>query len=298
MTNKDYRCGLVAIVGRPNVGKSTLMNHLLGQKISITSRKPQTTRHRILGIQTDEQTQAVFIDTPGIHSNAKKTLNKYLNRAASDALFGVDVVVVVVEALTWTDEDQRVLELAKIQEKPILLVLNKVDQIAEKNQLLAWIEKVVPSDDVDEIIPLSALKGINLDRLMELVKPQLPLAPPMFPDDQITDRSSRFLASEIVREKLTRRLGNELPYAVSVEIESYTEEENLVRIHALIWVERKSQKLIVVGNKGSTLKAIGMDARKDIERLIGCKVFLRTWVKVKESWSDDARQLTQLGYDD
>ncbi len=298
MTNKDYRCGLVAIVGRPNVGKSTLMNHLLGQKISITSRKPQTTRHRILGIQTDEQAQSVFIDTPGIHSNAKKTLNKYLNRAASDALFGVDVVVVVVEALIWTDEDQRVLELAKIQEKPILLVLNKVDKIVEKKQLLEWIEQVVPSDDVDEIIPLSALKGINLDRLMELVKPLLPLAPPMFPDDQITDRSSRFLASEIVREKLTRRLGNELPYAVSVEIESYTEEENLVRIHALIWVERKSQKLIVVGNKGSTLKAIGMDARKDIERLIGCKVFLRTWVKVKESWSDDARQLAQLGYDD
>ena len=298
MTNKDYRCGLVAIVGRPNVGKSTLMNHLLGQKISITSRKPQTTRHRILGIHTDKKAQSIFLDTPGIHSNAKKTLNKYLNRAASDALFGVDVIVVVVEALTWTEEDQRVMDLAKKQEAPILLALNKVDQIEEKNRLLEWIEQTVPVADVDEVIPLSALKEVNLDRLMVLVNQRLPIAPPMFPDDQITDRSSRFLASEIVREKLTRRLGNELPYAISVEIESYTEEENLVRIHALIWVERKSQKLIVVGNKGSTLKAIGMDARKDIERLIGCKVFLRTWVKVKESWSDDARQLGQLGYDE
>jgi len=293
-----HRCGLVAIVGRPNVGKSTLMNHLLGQKISITSPKPQTTRHRILGIHSGEGFQAVYVDTPGMHLGAKKAVNRYMNRTAATVLADVDLVLFVVEAGRWTEEDDSVLARLRELSAPVVLVVNKVDRLRDKGQLLPELEGLNAKMAFADVVPLSALKADNLGALEKVVSQLLPEGEPMFPDDQITDRSERFLAAEIVREKLMRRLGKELPYALTVEIEQFKSEGALLRIAALIWVERGSQKKIVIGKGGQGLKSVGEHARHDMERLFDRKVFLQLWVKVKEGWSDDDRALRSLGYTD
>ncbi len=293
---EPFRCGLVALIGRPNVGKSTLLNHLLGQKLSITSRKPQTTRHQILGIKTTDRAQFVFVDTPGLHKPRKRALNRYLNRAASSVLPSVHAILFVVEALRWTEEDELVLEHVKRAGVPTILVVNKVDRIEDKAALLPYLAEVAQKHDFAAVVPVSALRHDNLDDLEAELLRLLPESEPMFPEDQITDRSVRFLAAEIIREKLMRSLGQELPYDLTVEVERFEEEGNLVRIGALIWVDRPNQKAIVIGKGGERLKQIGQQARKDIEAMLERKVFLELWVKVKSGWSDDERALQSLGY--
>ena len=298
MTTEALRCGYVAIVGRPNVGKSTLLNHLLGQKISITSRKPQTTRHQVLGIKTDRQHQIIFVDTPGLHSDADKAINRYMNRAASSAIRDVDVIVFVVDRTAWTAEDQMVLEQVQRSGLPVILAINKVDLLADKSQLLPHLHRLAEKADFAAVMPLSALQQHNVEQLEQEILQFLPESEHFFPEDQITDRSQRFLAAEIVREKIMRQLGEELPYAVTVEIEEFSQDESVLHISAVILVERKGQKKILIGEKGSRLRSIGTDARVDMERLFDAKVMLRLWVKVKSGWSDDERALRSLGYDE
>lgn len=293
----DYRCGYVAIVGRPNVGKSTLLNHILGQKLSITSRKPQTTRHRILGIVTKQNSQTVYVDTPGIHGEEHKAINRYMNRAAVSALKDVDLVLFVVDGLKWSPDDDLVIEKIKASKLPVMLIINKVDEIADKEALLPRIQELTALHGFIEVVPVSALRGHNVSRLQELVAEQLPVSPPFFPEDQITDRSSRFLAAEIVREKIMRQLGDEVPYELTVEIEEFKQEGRLQRISAAILVEREGQKAIVIGTGGQRLKRIGTEARLDMEKLFNRKIMLSLWVKVKGGWSDDERALKSLGYD-
>ena len=290
--------GFVAIIGRPNVGKSTLMNHLIGQKISITSRKPQTTRNRVMGIDTEGEYQAVYVDTPGLHREEKKAINHLMNRAAESALGDVELVVMVIDPNRWTDDDEMAFHRVKQSGAPVVLVINKVDTIADKETLLPLIDRLSKSITFKDIVPVSALRGTNLHILKQLIHDALPEGDHMFPDDSITDRSSRFLAAEIVREKLMRQMGDELPYESTVEIEEFKEEEKLLRISAAILVERDGQKKMVVGAGGSRIKMIGTEARKDMEKLFDNKVFLRLFVKVKAGWSDDARALKSLGYDD
>ena len=292
------RTGFVAIVGRPNVGKSTLLNRILGQKLSITSRKPQTTRHQILGIKTEDDIQVVYVDTPGMHKNQEKAINRYMNKAATTAVKDVDLILMIIDRTRWTDEDDMVLEAVKQQRAPVVLVVNKVDFIQDKNDLLPYLEKVSKRHTFDQIIPISAKTGHNIDRLEHLIESYLPENQYFYPEDQITDRSSRFLAAELVREKIMRQLGDELPYAMTVEIEQFKHDGRIIEISALILVERASQKRIVIGEAGSRLKQIGQDARKDMELLFDCKVMLNMWVKVKSNWSDDERALRSLGYDD
>ena len=292
------RCGYVAIVGRPNVGKSTLLNHILGQKLAITSRKPQTTRHNMLGIKTEGDVQAVYVDTPGLHKHNDKALNRYMNRSASSALKDVDVVVFVVDRTRWTDEDQLVLEKVQHVKCPILLAVNKADRLEDKSELLPhlnWLAEQLPQA---EIVPISALQGQNLDTLEKLVGERLPESEHFYPEDQITDRSSRFLAAELIREKIMRQLGAELPYQITVEIEEFKQEGRILHIHGLILVERDGQKKIIIGDKGERIKRIGADARKDMETMFDSKVMLNLWVKVKGGWSDDERALRSLGYTD
>ncbi|MBE01654.1 GTPase Era [Marinobacter lutaoensis] len=293
----DSRCGFVAIVGRPNVGKSTLLNHILGQKLSITSRKPQTTRHQVLGIKTDGPVQAIYVDTPGMHEEEPRALNRYMNRAASSALVDVDVVVFVVDQLAWTPADELVLDKLSRVRCPVILAVNKVDKLANREQLLPHIEMLSKKREFAEIIPLSALKETNLAPLEAAVGRFLPKSVHFYPDDQITDRSERFLASEIVREKITRQLGAEVPYSVAVEIEQFKHEGKTLHIAALILVEREGQKKIIIGDKGARLRRIGQEARLDMERLFGSKVMLRLWVKVKRGWADSERALRSLGMD-
>ena len=292
------RCGFVALVGRPNVGKSTLLNHLLGQKISITSRKPQTTRHRIMGIKTVDEVQAIYVDTPGIHADGGKALNRAMNRTADASLRDVDVVVFLIEKLRWTAEDELVLRHLQGQRAPVILAINKVDQLAEKEALLPFIQQVAAYYPFSDIIPISALQGANLAAPERRTRQLLPLAPPLFPEDQVTDRSLRFIAAELVREKIMRQLGQELPYAVAIEIENFTEERGVCHIDALILVERAGQKAIVIGRGGERLKKIGAEARADMERLFDARVMLRLWVKVRSGWADDERALRSLGYSD
>ena len=292
------RCGYVAIVGRPNVGKSTLLNHILGQKLAITSRKPQTTRHNMLGIKTEGDVQAVYVDTPGLHKNNEKALNRYMNRSASTALKDVDVVVFVVDRTRWTDEDQMVLEKVRHVKCPILLAVNKADRLDDKSELLPHLEWLASQLPQAEVVPISALHGQNLDTLERLVAENLPESEHFFPEDQITDRSSRFLAAELIREKIMRQLGAELPYQITVEIEEFKQEGRVLHIHGLILVERDGQKKIIIGDKGERIKRIGQDARKDMEVLFDSKVMLNLWVKVKGGWSDDERALRSLGYTD
>ena len=296
--SEEFRCGYVALVGRPNVGKSTLLNGLLGQKISITSARPQTTRHRILGINTLEHAQIIYVDTPGMHQGARKALNRAINRTAADTLHAVDVAALLVEGRRWSDEDSWVLDKLKDAGVPVILVVNKVDLVDDKSELLPHIQMLSTLHDFVDIVPLSALRRDNLDRFEECVTRHLPVQPPIYPDDQITDRSERFLAAERVREKLFRKLGQEVPYGLTVEIEQFKQEGRLRRIHALIWVERDSHKAIVIGKGGRVLKEVGAEARRELEKLFDGKVHLELWVKVKEGWADDDRALRSLGYGD
>jgi len=294
----DFRSGFVAIVGRPNVGKSTLMNHLLGQKLSITSRKPQTTRHKIVGIDSREKSQAVFVDTPGMHKKEVRAINKMMNRAAHSALRDVNLVLFVVDAQKWTQNDELVLEKLKNAEMPVILVINKLDTFENKNEALPLIRERAKLMNFAEIVPVSALRGANLDHLRDTIEKYLPFQPPLYSMDQITDRSERFLASEIIREKIMRQLGDELPYAVTIQIESFKSIKSILHIDAVVFVERDSQKAILIGKGGAKLKRIGTDARRSIESLLDQKVMLRLWAKVKTGWSDDERALKSLGYDD
>ncbi len=299
MTEEQTYCGFVAIVGRPNVGKSTLLNKLLGQKVSITSRKPQTTRHRILGIDTQGAYQTIFVDTPGLHIEEKRAINRLMNRAATSSLGDVEMVVFVVDGTQWTDDDEMVLNKLRHVRCPVVLAVNKVDNIKDKEVLLPHLQWLAQKGNFAEILPISATKGTNVDKIREMARQLLPEGQHYFPEDYITDRSSRFMASEIVREKLMRFMGEELPYSVTVEIERFkVEEDGLFHINALILVEREGQKKMVIGNKGEKLKVIGTEARLDMERLFGQRVFLELWVKVKSGWADDERALRSLGYGD
>ena len=296
-STQTTRCGYITIVGRPNVGKSTLLNHLLGQKLSITSRKPQTTRHNLMGIKTTEDTQYVFVDTPGLHQGHKKALNRYMNHAITTAIKDVDVIIFVVEKLQWYAEDELVARRLKGNDIPVVLVINKVDQIENKDTLLPHLQHLTDALKVRETVPVSALQNQNLDRLLEVVRQYLPESEYFFPEDQLTDKSSRFLAAEIIREKITRQLGDELPYQMTVAIESFHYEGKILHINGLILVEREGQKRIIIGEKGARIKQIGQQAREDMEKLFDTKVMLKTWVKVKSGWSDDERALRSLGYD-
>jgi GTP-binding protein Era len=296
MNDTAFHCGFVAIIGRPNVGKSTLLNHILGQKISITSRKPQTTRHQILGVKTSDTSQVIYVDTPGIHNRRSTAINRYMNRAASSVLNDVDLVLFVVQAMQWTEEDEIVLQRLQNVKAPVLLVVNKIDKVDDKNELLPYIEKLTAMRQFDSVVPLSALHAENITRLEAEVFERLPENTPFFPDDQITDRNMRFLSAEIIREKLIRELGQELPYTTTVEIDRYEEGEAITRIFATIYVESKGQKAIIIGRKGARLKSIGTKARGDIEKMIDGKVYLELWVKVREGWSNDERALASLGY--
>ena len=291
-------CGFVALIGRPNVGKSTLMNHLLKQKISITSRKPQTTRHRILGINTTEAGQAIYMDTPGMHNSEKRALNRYLNRTAETTLLGVDVIVWLIDGLSWHEYDEVIFKKLEQAGLPVILAVNKVDKVKDKDAILTFFAKAQHRFPFEHLVPISALKRTNLDQLESLIMTLLPASDLIYPEDQITDRPERFLAAEIVREKLTRRLGDELPYALTVEIERYEEKPGITKIYAIIWVERLTQKNIVIGKQGEMLKKVGTDARFDIEKLIGKKVYLQLWVKVKKGWSDNERAMQSLGFND
>lgn len=296
---RETRCGYVAIVGRPNVGKSTLLNHMLQQKISITSRKPQTTRHRILGINSDETHQCIFVDTPGLNAQFNnKALNRIMNDTVLSVIKDVDVILFVVERFIWNEADQFVLEALQNTTVPVLLLINKIDLVQDKSELLPHLAELSKKRNFEEIIPVSALGGHNLDTIESLVKNLLPIGPFLFPGDQITDRSSRFLAAELIREKVTRQLGDELPYEVTVEIEKFEKVKSVLHIHGLILVDRKGQKRIIIGKDGERLKQIGSAAREDMERTFQCKVMLNLWVKVKSGWADDERALQSLGYTD
>jgi GTP-binding protein Era len=288
----------VALVGRPNVGKSSLLNRLVGQKISITSRRPQTTRHRILGIKTTEHYQIVFVDTPGLHVRQPRAMNRYLNRAAADSLAEVDVVVLVVEGNRWQEDDDWVLQKLRAVSCPVIVAVNKVDRIDDRQRLLPVLQELAARREFADIVPVSARTGDQLAQLEAAVLRHLPQSPPLYDQDQVTDRSQRFVAAELVREKLFRKLGEEIPYGLTVEIESFKEQHGVLHIHALIWVEKGSHKPIVIGNKGQLLKEVGREAREDMQQTFDQKVFLQLWVKVKEGWADDERALQSLGYDE
>ncbi len=290
-------CGYIALVGRPNVGKSTLLNRILQQKLSITSRKPQTTRHSILGICTEGDYQFVYVDTPGIHQGSKKTMNRMMNKTAISVLRDVDTVAFLVDGTHWEDEDEYVLELIKKTDVPCFLLVNKVDKIVDKTKLLPWLETLSQRHNFKAIIPISAKTGVQVDTLQQKIQELLPEGPHLFPEDQFTDRSTKFLCAELLREKIFRLCGQELPYSTNVEIESYKDEGAVIRIHALILVEKENHKRMVIGDKGKKLKEMASTARVDMEKMLGKKVFLQCWCKVKSGWSDDERLLKQLGYD-
>ena len=296
MDDASPRCGYIAIIGRPNVGKSTLLNHLVEQKISITSRKPQTTRHNITGIKTAGGVQMIFIDTPGMHKKESNAVNRYMNRSANSAAQGVDVIVFVVDRLTWTDEDELVAQKLAGLGQQVVLVINKVDKIEDRSDLIPYIKDLQEKLSPAAIVPVSALKNTNLGELEKVLSEKLPQGEHVFPPDQLTDKSSRFLAAELIREKIMRQLGAELPYQVTVDIEEFREEKDIYHISALILVEREGQKRIIIGEGGSRLKSIGQAARVDMETLFDTKVMLKLWVKVKTGWSDDDRALRNLGY--
>ncbi len=309
---KTQYCGNVAIVGRPNVGKSTLLNRLVGQKLSITARKPQTTRHAIVGVSTIDDRQAIYVDTPGIHQQGKRALNQVLNRTAANTLHDVDVIVWVIQSLAWDEHDERarsLIEAAADVKVPLFVFVNKVDRVEPRSRLLPFLDSLpVPSADAlsekaqcfsrVEIIPGSALKGTAVYVLQSQIFEALPESPFRFAEDDLTDRSSRFLASEHVREQLTRQLSDELPYALTVEIEQFNESPEMLRIGAVIWVDKDSQKGIVIGRKGERLKSVGTRARQSLQELFERKVFLQLWVRVKTGWADDERALQSLGYTD
>jgi len=291
------KSGFVAIIGRPNVGKSTLLNSLIGEKVSITSPKPQTTRWQILGIQTLTSAQIIYIDTPGIHRDEKRAMNRYLNRIASAVVLDADVIIFMIDVTRWHDEDEMVLKKLHDAQKPVIFVMNKIDLLKDKADILPIINKLKDKFHFTHIIPISAIKEDNIHHLEEEIVKLLPEGPQLFPDDQMTDKSLRFQAAEIVREKLIQVTEEELPYTTTVEIEEFKQSEKLTEIGAVIWVERPGQKIIIIGKKGARLKKVGIQARRDIEKLVHTKVFLRLWVKVKENWTDDERALRSLGYE-
>jgi len=293
MTN---RCGHVAIIGRPNVGKSTLLNRLLGHKLAITSHKAQTTRHTILGVNTVPGGQILYVDTPGIHERSANALNRYLNRAARAVIGDVDLVLFVVEALRFTDEDQAALDAIIAAGTPAIAAVNKVDRVADKTALLPYLEELAGRHGFLELVPVSATRGLQTEALEQALLKALPAGENLFPPDELTDRSARFLAAELLREQLTQRYGDELPYRTTVQIEGFEEQGQRYRIHALIWVERESQKGIIVGRRGEALKAAASQARLEMQKLFERPVHLEVWVKVKDSWSSDEAALASLGY--
>ena len=294
--NAEFRCGQVALIGKPNTGKSTLMNALVGEKLSITAHRPQTTRHRILGIKTTGDYQCIFVDTPGIHDSRQKAIHRYMNRAATSIFDDVDLICVLIEVGRFNRDDRKILR--RVGEfSSLLVVLNKIDQVP-RDACLPAMQAISEHAPNAEIVPVSALTGENLERLEQLIAERLPSGMARYPDDQLTDKSMRFIAAECVREKLFRVLGQELPYSITVHVDHYAEESDITRISATIWVERKSQKSIVIGKQGSLLKKTGTLARSDLERLIGNKVYLQLWVKVREDWADDEQSLAAFGYSD
>ncbi len=294
--SNDFRAGFIAILGRPNVGKSTLLNRIIGKKISITSSKPQTTRHRLLGIRTAESYQMVFVDTPGVHLGSKRYINQIMNKTAANALVGVDITLLMITAEGWKEEDHYALKLAQNEKTNLILLINKIDKLKNKNKLLPLIESSSLLHDFKAIIPLSASDGSNVETLLEALPEFLPLSPLLFPEGQMTDKGARFIISETIREKLFRQLHNEIPYAIAVEMQQLEITESLIRADAIIWVEKDSQKGIIIGKKGGKLRTIGTHAREELESYFDRKVFLQLWVKVRENWSDDVVMLRSIGY--
>ena len=292
------RCGYAALIGRPNVGKSTLLNYLLGQKVSITSRKPQTTRHRLIGIKTDENTQVLYVDTPGIHDGQKKAINRYMNQTAVSVLRDVDVVVWMTDRASWNEDDEKARDAMRELGCPLIIAVNKIDLLAGQNVLVKKLTELAENFPDAELVPISATTGENVSVLEGLVSAAMPPGRFLFPDDQITDRSVRFMVAETVREKIMRQLGEELPYAVTVQVDEFKDDGKTIHIDMTAYVERQGQKVILIGKSGQRLKRIGTDARTDIEVLLSRKVMLNLWVKVKSGWSDDERALRSLGYRD
>ena len=295
--NPDFRCGFVAVIGRPNVGKSTMINAFVGSKVSIVTPKPQTTRHRIVAVHTQENAQILFVDTPGLHGNATKAMNRMMNRTATSALSDADLILFLCEANRWTLEDEAALKKVIESGVPTIAVLNKIDKVHPRELLLETITEMNARGDFQEVVPLSAKNGDNLDRLRELVVEFLPVSGPLFPENMRTDRSQFFHISELIREKLTLSLRQEVPYGLTVQIERYEEEPEGVAINAIIWVERDSQKGIVVGKGGKHLKKVGREARLEMKKDMGVPVHLELWVKVKENWADNENELQRLGYE-
>jgi len=293
----DYRCGLVAVIGRPNVGKSTLINAVMGRKVSIVTAKPQTTRHRILAVHTAREQQIIFVDTPGLHRKSGKAMNRLMNRTAANALADADLILFVSDATRWTTEDDDVLQRLKSCEAPVIALLNKVDKVHPKEKLFDGLALMSARFDFAEIVPVSAMKNDNLDHLMEMIPPFLPKSPPLFPEDMQTDRSDEFHIAEIIREKLTLMLHQEMPYGLTVQVERMVKEKRGMAINAIIWVERDSQKGIAVGKNGAVLKKVGRAARLDIAERLGQAVHLELWVKVKSNWADNEQDLMNLGYE-
>ena len=294
--SEEFKSGYVSIVGKTNAGKSTLLNNILGQKIAITSRKPQTTRHRFLGIKTEGNHQIIFVDTPGFHSGQKRALNRYMNKIATNAMRGVDIVLYVVDNLNWSEEDlERVQSIS--HETSIILVINKTDKLNDKNLLLPFIEERSKDSVFSHIIPISALNSIVVEELVGLVNDKLPLGSHLYPEDQVTNISEKFLASEVIREKCINKLGDELPYRISVSIERFSELKKIIHIDSVIYVEKQSQKGMLIGQSGSRLKSIGTASRIELEELLDSKIMLKTWGKVKSGWSDNESVLPSMGYD-
>jgi GTP-binding protein Era len=293
----EYRCGLVAVIGRPNVGKSTLINAVMGRKVSIVTAKPQTTRHRILAVHTADDAQIIFVDTPGLHRKAGKAMNRLMNRTAANALADADAILFVSDATRWTTEDDDVLKRLRNAKAPVVAVLNKVDRVRPREKLLDTIGLMAARHDFAEIVPISALRKENLDALMAVLPSFLPESPPLFPEDMHTDRGPEFHAAEVIREKLTLMLHQELPYGLTVQVERYVEDDNGVAINAIVWVERDSQKGIVVGKGGTTLKRVGRAARLELKEQLQRNVHLELWVKVKSNWADSEKDLMNLGFE-
>lgn len=293
----EHRCGMVAVVGRPNVGKSTLINAVMGRKVSIVTAKPQTTRHRILAVHSDDEAQVIFVDTPGLHRKAGKAMNKLMNRTAANALADADVILFVSDATRWTTEDDDVIKRLKQVHAPVIAVINKIDKVHPREKLLDTLSLMAARFDFTEIIPISAHKRDNLEQLMSMLPKFLPESPPLFPEDMHTDRSEEFHAAEVIREKLTLLLHQELPYGLTVQVERYLHDDSGVTVNAVIWVERDSQKGIVVGKNGGVLKKVGRSARLELKEQLGCNVHLELWVKVKTNWADSEKDLLNLGYE-